>query len=91
MSALPNFHTKALADKQAAKAALLDQHKRAEEFLAELDDLLSETESGNRLGRSPGVSCKGEMEQSLREHAKRRISARMAGCSTRPMSKHFAS
>lgn len=45
MSTLPSFHTKALADKQADRAALLDERNRADEFLDELDALLSEDQA----------------------------------------------
>jgi hypothetical protein len=42
VSALPSFHTKALADKQADKQTAIDERKRADEFLSTLDELLSD-------------------------------------------------
>lgn len=40
MSALPSFHTKAVASKKADKESALDGRDRADAFLMALDELL---------------------------------------------------
>lgn len=42
MSALPNFHTKAVEETQARTASAKGERDRASRFLSELDMLLSE-------------------------------------------------
>jgi hypothetical protein len=42
VDALPRFHAKAVADTQARTEAAIDERNRADEFLSDLDRLLSE-------------------------------------------------
>ncbi len=42
MSTIPNFHTKAVAESQARAESAKGERDRADRFLSELDELLSE-------------------------------------------------